>query len=113
MGGPDQFEVMHLRSGAEVVGEVRGEIDCASAPVLARGLADLIDEQGNLVVVVDLRGVSFIDSSGRAVLVRAREALAKKGGRIVLAEPRASAREVLEVTGVSEDMEIRSVSSDA
>ena len=113
MSGSDQFAVTYRRNGAEVIAAVHGEIDCVSAPLLAGGLADLIDHQGNLVVLVDLVAVSFIDSSGLAVLVRAREGLARKGGRMVLAEPSASARKVLDITGLSEHMEIRSVKSDA
>lgn len=53
----DQFSVAYRRLGPEVVAEVRGEIDCGSAPVLAHGLTDLIEEQGKLVVVVDLASV--------------------------------------------------------
>ncbi len=113
MGRSDEFGVRYRRFGAEVVAQVRGEIDCASVPVLAGGLADLIEQQGNLVVVVDLAGVSFIDSSGLAVLLRAREVLTRKGGRMVLAGPSASARKVLDITGLSDHVEIRSVTSDA
>ena len=48
---------------------LRGEIDMATAPWLADALRDACDRHKR--VKVDLRDVSFIDSTGIRVLVRA------------------------------------------
>ena len=48
---------------------VRGELDLATAPTLERVLAIQARHRGPLVL--DLRGLSFIDVTGLAVLLRA------------------------------------------
>lgn len=59
--------------GATVV-QATGELDLASAPHLRDCLRQLIDA-GSRRLVVDLRGVTFLDSSGLGVLVGARRLL--------------------------------------
>ncbi len=56
------------RSGPETVVTVRGELDLSVAPELERVLTDRSPDGG---LVVDLRGLSFIDASGLGVLLRA------------------------------------------
>ena len=55
--------------------EVSGELDLASAPELERELLAYVADPTCREIVLDLRAVTFIDSSGlRAVLVGSREA---------------------------------------
>src|SRR4051812_7188576 len=49
---------------------LEGELDLATAPVLAVALADL--EKSLFPVVVDLTGLTFLDSSGVALLLKSR-----------------------------------------
>lgn len=60
--GPDDVAVL----------EAEGELDLSSAPELRGPLFDRVE--GGLRVVLDLSKVSFIDSSGIAVLVQAHRA---------------------------------------
>ncbi len=74
--------------------EVVGEIDMYSSKELAKAL---VDASGGLVV--DLGGVSFIDSSGVQTLVAEQQRRAVEGGRLVLVcVPGGILRRVLEVT---------------
>jgi anti-anti-sigma factor len=61
--------VTYRRHGREVLLEVHGELDICTAPQLRRGLACLIHEQGNLSIVLDLKGLTFMDASGVSVLM--------------------------------------------
>ncbi|MDP9386889.1 MAG: STAS domain-containing protein [Actinomycetota bacterium] len=79
---------------------VDGELDACTAPILAERLADLIDAQGNLNVVLDLSATTFIDSSGLTALVTAHKALRSRGGRFAVAAPTAPVRRLLEITGL-------------
>jgi anti-anti-sigma factor len=51
-------------------------------------------------VVVDLEGCTFIDSMALAALLRAHNAFAAEGRRLVIAGPAAQVRRVLQVSGL-------------
>ena len=97
---PRAFALTYRRDGADAVVEVSGEVDLSSAPQLRQGLADLIDEQGNLSIVIDLRDLDFIDSTGLNVLAQAQQHVHRSGGRIILAHVPAMAQKVLEISGL-------------
>jgi len=78
---------------------VAGEIDLAVAGRFAQELDSLIaDSTGT--GAVDLSGVGFIDSSGIRELLKAKRAASASGGDLLLLHPSASARRVLEISGV-------------
>jgi anti-sigma B factor antagonist len=78
---------------------VRGEVDLSSAPQLRQRLLGLATG-GPRTVVVDLTGVSFIDSTGLGVLVSALKRLRAEGGDLRLAVDRPQIAKVLEITGL-------------
>ena len=76
-----------------------GEVDSASAPLLQSQLDDLLDA-GAREVVVDLDGVSFLDSAGLCVLAAThRRAVAEDVRLRILASSRAVIRP-LQITGL-------------
>lgn len=77
---------------------VGGEVDLATAPQLADCLLEFTDRD----VRVDLSGVTFLDSSGMAVLVRANQALTAAGHKLQTFAEREMVRRVLEIAGLSE-----------
>lgn len=68
---------------AGAVLRVVGELDLTTSPKLARHLEELAVDFGN-PLVVDLSGVTFIDSSGLSCLVTARRVVASAEGRLAL-----------------------------
>jgi len=60
------------RMGDKVVVRVNGEVDMLTTPVLSECLKDQLQSEPS-VLVVDLRGVGFLGSSGLAALVAARD----------------------------------------
>ncbi|MFI6932139.1 STAS domain-containing protein [Streptomyces sp. NPDC050287] len=76
-------------SGAFTVVEIAGEIDLATAGLVAEHL-DAATAGLEPDVLVDLRGVDFFDCSGLRVLCRADSRARERGGRlrVVLDEPR-------------------------
>lgn len=97
----EDFDVAILagRDGRTVV-SVHGEIDAYTAPRLREVLSDLL-RQGKVDVVVDLREVSFIDSSGLSVVITAAKAARRDGGDIVLASPSPVVFRVFEIAGLT------------
>ena len=79
-----------------------GELDPATAPVLEGRLDELAADPAVTSVVLDLGGISFLDSSGLRVLVAANERLRNQSSELVLRSPSANIRRVLEVTGLTE-----------
>lgn len=83
---------------------VAGEVDIASTPKLDRMLREFQREAQ--LVVLDLRDVAFMDSSGVHVIVdasiRAREAVR----RLVLLRPPPGIDRMFALTGASEHLEI-------
>ena len=84
-----------------------GEIDISTAPRLWEALARVI-EQGHGDVVLDMAGVEFIDSQGVAVIVRAHKQVQANGGNVIVRSPREQARTVLDVTGLSDLIQLES-----
>ncbi len=60
-----------------------GEVDLATAPLLEERLHGLLDSS-RPVFVLDLRGVSFLDSTGLSVLMRALSRCRESGGQLHL-----------------------------
>lgn len=76
-----------------------GEVDVLTSPQLGRRLLRLADE-GKTRVVVDLSGVTFIDSSGLGVLLNAVRHLRGRSGRLVLVCPTEPILRPFQVTGL-------------
>ncbi|MEM7244200.1 MAG: STAS domain-containing protein [Acidobacteriota bacterium] len=81
---------------AATVIAVEGEVDLYSSPQMREALLAAI-KAGSARVVVDLTGVSYMDSSGIATLVEALGGLREKGRALVLAGLRPRVREVFEI----------------
>jgi anti-sigma B factor antagonist len=89
------------RTGTTSVGVLAGEIDLASIDALEAAItATEQDAAADGDVVLDMSGVTFLDSSGLRVLVTANDRLAGAGSRLVIRRPSASVLRVLEITGL-------------
>lgn len=84
---------------------VQGEVDMLTAPRFESAVAELIACPDS-VRVIDLSGVSFLASSGLAVLIRAAHRTEENGVRLRLVASTRSVRRPLEVTGADQLFEI-------
>lgn len=75
------FGVCERSVGGATVVEVAGELDILAAAALSVRL-DELTAVGRPDVVLDLRGVTFIDCSGLSVLVRLRARTLAREGRL-------------------------------
>lgn len=82
---------------------VDGQIDSHTATGFNDVLVELPADQ---TVTVDLAAVTFIDSSGLRVLVRAEKRQAAGGGGLTIANPSAPVRRLLEITGLASELTI-------
>jgi len=80
---------------------LQGEIDSYTAPELAERLATVPP-----VEVVDVAGVTFIDSSGLRTLVEAHQARTADGTRLLLRAPSAAVQRLLEISGLAGHLDV-------
>ena len=84
--------------GSCAVVRVEGEIDLESAGELSEAAVAAIQEIGPSLVL-DLSGVTFMDSTGLKVLLAVHKRAELAGGRLVLAGPTRSVNRVVSITG--------------
>jgi anti-anti-sigma factor len=88
-----------VRAGATVLLGLEGEIDLRTVPLLRTHLAEALSS-GRGAVVVDLRGVSFIDSTGLATLLNALRRLTRARRRLLLVAGEGPVTRMLRLTGL-------------
>jgi anti-sigma B factor antagonist len=86
--------------GGRTVVEVAGEIDVYTAPKLREQLADLVDA-GRNDIVVDMRGVEFLDSTGLGVLVGGLKRIRQNDGSMQLVCTQERILKIFRITGLT------------
>lgn len=94
------WSVVEVRPGEF---EVVGEIDAHSAPSLAEQLLTLNGE----TLVLDLAGVTFMDSSGLRVVVNLHQHGQDGGPELVIQDPSKPVVRLFEIAGLTELLAIR------
>ena len=79
---------------------VTGEIDHHGAKGLLQSVDEELEKNMCRAVTVDLSGVTFMDSSGIAVLLRIYRRSAEIGGRVTVRGTPAQAMKVLKAAGL-------------
>jgi anti-sigma B factor antagonist len=72
-----------IRSPSESVIELEGEIDLKEAPAIRSVVVPILEKKPSRLLF-DMTGVSYIDSSGLAVLIEAYQQLSRHGGEVAL-----------------------------
>ncbi|MHA6796350.1 STAS domain-containing protein [Pseudonocardia bannensis] len=98
--------------GGVVVLAVGGEVDTLTAPQLADDLTQLLDDDAAGTAVVDLTHVSFLASSGLAVLIRAAHRATDQGRPLHLVATARAVTRPLEVTGSDQLFEMHTTVDD-
>jgi len=84
-----------------VVVAMPAEVDLATAPAVRDELLSTLNRDG-VHLVVDARGVEFMDSSGVNALVRARERATALDGSLHVVTASRAVRRVLEITALED-----------
>ncbi|WP_249999316.1 STAS domain-containing protein [Actinoplanes sp. M2I2] len=85
------------RDGDRVTVIPEGDISLETVDVLRGVLRSVVDGQNASFIDVDMQAVTFLDSSGIGVLVAAKRMAANRGATLMLREPTAMVRMVLEI----------------
>lgn len=87
-------------AGDVSVVEVAGEIDVYTAPKLREKLLEIVDA-GQYHVVVDIRGVEFLDSTGLGVLVGGLKRVRQHDGSLRLVCTQERILKIFRITGLT------------
>ena len=99
------FSISTSDRGGRAVVLIRGELDLATAPELEKVVGDRLDAGDE--VVVDLRELQFMDSTGLRVLVHAHTR-AQGEKRFIVVRPPAGApiAKILAIAGVDSELDL-------
>lgn len=82
-----------------------GELDHAAAAGAMYALTEAVQEYLPRSCVLDLSGLTFMDSSGVALLLRAKKLLGRSGAGLTVQEAPEQAKRVLELAGLGRMLE--------
>jgi anti-sigma B factor antagonist len=87
--------------------EVDGEIDTSSAPGLLDSVLCAALASDHRQVVIDLRHVTFIDSTGLGAIIETNRQLRGQGAHLVIVRPSGLVRRLFEITGLDSILDLR------
>lgn len=99
------FRVETRDEGRATVLTVMGELDLASAPALEDELEKAMNGDTDCVVV-DLRRLEFIDSTGLSVLVKAHQRAQERDCRFGLVRGGSQVQRLLSLTGLADRLTV-------
>lgn len=86
--------------GATLVVKVTGDFDIIVAEEFKETVDAFIDRHKAKCLLVDLNGVSFIDSSGLGAIIGRYKKLQQIKGKMVIACPKPQVKRILQVSGI-------------
>lgn len=105
--GPPDFGLEVTTDRERVIVRVSGEVDLATADALETGIIYRLERRGARIVV-DLRAVSFIDSSGIRALIAADQRARELQASVSFIIGDGQTRRVLELTGLIDCLQTES-----
>jgi anti-anti-sigma factor len=76
---------------------LRGRLDTTTAPQLEAKLAQLLESPEVRALVFQLEGLDYVSSAGIRCFVRARKAMAERGGHVAIVNPQPAVKRVFEI----------------
>lgn len=101
-----------LDGGVAVV-QVIGDLDVFTSGEFRERLLRVISDESERSLVVNLAGVSFIDSTGTGVLVGVWHRVRARNGMLAVAAPSRQARGILEITGLARTFPVYQAEAEA
>ena len=101
------MEILEKTSDRNLLLECRGELDHHAARDAMRQLELALDAALPRKLVLDLGGVTFMDSSGIALILRAQQRMQMLDGSLLVYNVPRQARRVLDAAGIGRLVTIR------
>ncbi len=101
---PEAFSITTARHGPHAVVALHGEFDIAAEDEVSAELARVLDARPDSLAV-DLRNLTFLDSTGLRALLGLRTACDELGCRLLLIRGAPAVQRAFEVSGLAEHFE--------
>jgi anti-sigma B factor antagonist len=98
------MEISVTNEGEKATVALVGHLNTGTAGELEDALMPVIESSSD--VTVDLAELEYVSSAGLRVLLSAHKSLAAKEGKLTITNPQDSVREVFEITGLNEALNI-------
>ena len=99
-GDPTELTLHFAGRGTPTL-TIAGELDLATAENLRSGVRSAIEHtEGDLIL--DMRNVTYIDSSGLSVVLEARELLERGGRTLIINDPSVPVTAILTICGLAD-----------
>jgi len=99
------MQIQYREQGQASVVSLPAQLVMAVAPTVRSALAQLVDD-GKANLVLDMRNIDYVDSSGLSVLISILKAAQLRGGEVVLLDPGPDVRALIELTRLHQVFEI-------
>src|SRR5438270_319110 len=99
------FAVQPHTTGRAITLALTGELDLVSSPAMERVMDDLARSDADLIIV-DLRGLEFMDSTGLHLLIRVQQQAHEAGRRFALIRGRDAVQRLFDLTGLAESLTV-------
>jgi anti-anti-sigma factor len=96
-----EFRVQTQTTSRVTTLTVTGELDLVTSPVLQRELEKAYGSDSDLILL-DLRGLAFMDSTGLHLLVKAQQRAEEAGRRLAVTRGGEQVQRLLDLTGVAD-----------
>lgn len=103
LGTDDGFAIDKQQTENGLLLVPRGELDLAAVEKMEAALRGA--QEASSLVVLDLRQVPFMDSSGLHAVIAADLRIREEGGRLVIVQGGPQIRRLLELTGAQDQLE--------
>ena len=85
-----------------LVAHLSGELDHHSAPQAREALSRAMHKEPAAALMLDMAGVTFMDSSGIGVILGRLKELQRTGGSLTILNPSAQMKKILKMAGLGD-----------
>jgi len=108
-----KVEIVTQRIGAGCLIALKGDVDMNTSPDVRTSIGEAFRQGNARVLLIDLAGVRYMDSSGIATLVEAMQNCRKQNMRLRLVDLSPPVRDVFEMARLSSIFEVFPTANDA
>lgn len=103
--GEEQLRIEPRTASDRVVISLHGELDLLGAPRLQRAI-EHADLGSRGILVLDLKGLEFVDSAGLRVILAAHEDARRAGRELALTKGSEQVQRLLSIAGVDDHLRV-------
>lgn len=100
-----QFEMEH--GSKALIVRLKGELDHHTAEIVKSRMEEAIGRSGTNHVIVNMRDLKFMDSSGLGVILGRYKQINSKGGKMILCDVSPSVYRLFEMSGLFKILSIQ------